>query len=55
MYQLDCIQFMLDSSKKMSKPSALYVYQQTLGLLLAGSQQAPMASLPAFQQLSTVV
>ena len=43
-YQLDCIQFMIDSSKKMSKPSALYVYQQTLGLLLAGSQQAPMAS-----------
>lgn len=36
---------MIDSSKGMSKPSALYVYQQTLGLLLAGSQQAPMVSI----------
>ena len=33
---------MIDSSKKTTRPSALYVYQQTLGLLMAGSQQAPM-------------
>jgi len=39
------MQFMIDSSKGMAKPSALYIYQQTLGLLLAGSQQAPMASI----------